>query len=65
MVGGGGGAAPHQRPPCPPFPYGPIITFTDEIYCNKNFSEDIPAEIIKIAKEEIAELIIICINSFI
>ena len=40
-----------------------VIKFIDEIDCNK--SGDIPAKIIKIAKEEIEEPIRICINSFI
>ena len=41
------------------------LKFIDEIDCKKNSSEDIPAKIIKIAKEEIAEPIRNCINSFI
>ena len=40
-----------------------VITFIDEIDCSKGSSGDIPAEIIKIAKSEIAEPIISCINS--
>ena len=31
-----------------------VIKFIDEIDCNKSLSGDIPAKIIKIAKEEIA-----------
>ena len=40
-----------------------VIKFIDEIDCNKSSSGDIPAKIIKIAKEEIAEPIRNCINS--
>ena len=40
-----------------------VIKFIDEIDCNKSSSRDIPAKIIKIAKEEIAEPITNCINS--
>ena len=40
-----------------------VIKFIDEINCNKSSSGDIPAKTIKIAKEEIAELIRNCINS--
>ena len=40
-----------------------VIKFIDEIDCNKSSSSDIPAKIIKIAKEEIAEPIRNCINS--
>ena len=40
-----------------------VIKFIAEIECNKSSSGDIPAEIIKIAKEEIAEPIRNCINS--
>ena len=40
-----------------------VIKFIDEIDCNKSSSGDIPAKIIKIAKEEIAEPITNCINS--
>ena len=32
-----------------------VIIFIDDIDCNKSSSGDIPAKIIKIAKEEIAE----------
>ena len=35
-----------------------VIKFIDEIDCNKNTSGDIPAKVIKIAKEEIAEQIV-------
>ena len=42
-----------------------IIRLIDEIDCNKSSSEDIPAKIIKIVEEEIAEPITNCINSFI
>ena len=40
-----------------------VIKFIDKIDCNKNSSRDIPAKIIKIAKQEIAEPIRNCINS--
>ena len=40
-----------------------IIKFINEIDCDKSSSRDIPAKIIKIAKEEIAEPITNCINS--
>ena len=40
-----------------------VIKFIDEIDCNKSSSRDIPAKIIKIAKEEIAKPIANCINS--
>ena len=40
-----------------------VIKLIDEIDCNKSPSGDIPAKIIKIAKEEIAEPIRNCINS--
>ena len=40
-----------------------VIKFIDEIDCNKSLSGDIPAKIIKIAKEEIAEPIRNCINN--
>ena len=40
-----------------------VIKLIDEIDCNKSSSGDIPAKIIKIAKEEIAEPIRNCINS--
>ena len=40
-----------------------IIRLIDEIDCNKSSSEDIPAKIIKIAKEEIAEPLTKYINS--
>ena len=42
---------------------GQVIKFIDEIDCYKSSSGDIPAKIIKIAKEEIAESIRNCINS--
>ena len=42
-----------------------VLKFIDEIDWKKNSSEDISAKIIKIAKEEIAEPIRNCINSFI
>ena len=42
-----------------------IIRFIDEIDCNKSSIEDIPAKMIKIVEEEIAEPITNCINSFI
>ena len=41
----------------------PVINFIDEIDCNRSSRGDIPAKIIKTAKEEIAELIANCINS--
>ena len=34
-----------------------VIKFNDEIKCNKSSSRDMPAKIIKISKEEIAERI--------
>ena len=40
-----------------------VIKFVDEIDCNKISSGDIPAKIIKIAKEEIAKPIRHCTNS--
>ena len=40
-----------------------VLKFIDETDCNKGSSGDIPAKIIKIAKEEIAEPIRNCINS--
>ena len=40
-----------------------VISFIDEIDCNKSSRGDIPAKIIKTVKEEIAELIANCINS--
>ena len=40
-----------------------VIEFIDLIDCNKNSSGDIPAEIIKIAKQEVTEPITICINN--
>ena len=40
-----------------------FIKLIDEIDCNKSSSSDIPAKIIKIAKEEIAEPIRNCMNS--
>ena len=40
-----------------------VINFIDEIDCNKSSSGNIPAKIIKIAKEEIAEPITNCMNS--
>ena len=40
-----------------------VVKFIYEIDCNKSPSVDIPAKIIKVAKEEIAEPIIYCINS--
>ena len=39
-----------------------IITFIDEIDCNKSSSGEIPAKIIKMAKEEVSEPITNCIN---
>ena len=42
-----------------------VIKFIDEIDCNKSSSGDIPAKIIKIAKEEITEPTTNYINSFI
>ena len=41
-----------------------VIKFVDEIDCNKSSSADIPAKIIEIAKEEFAEPLTNCINSF-
>ena len=40
-----------------------VIKFIDEIDCNKSSSRNIPAKIIKIAKEEIAKPTRNCINS--
>ena len=40
-----------------------VKKFIDETDCNKSSSEDIPARIIKTAKEEIAEPITNCINN--
>ena len=40
-----------------------VIKFVDKFDCNKSLSKDIPAKIIKIAKEEIAEPVANCINS--
>ena len=42
-----------------------VIKFIDEIKCNKSSSRGMPAKIIKISKEEIAERIANCLNSFI
>ena len=39
-----------------------IITFIDEIDCNKSSSGEMPAKIIKMAKEEVSEPITNCIN---
>ena len=39
-----------------------IITFIDEIDCNKSSSGEIPAKIIKMVKEEVSEPITNCIN---
>ena len=40
-----------------------VIKFIDEIDCSESSRGDIPAKIIKITKEEIAEPITNCINS--